>query len=105
MATAQLRTTGRVTAEDRRQQILKVATDLFADQGFKGTKTRQIADRAGVNEAIIFRHFPTKEDLYWSVIEHKCLEGHGRKIMRDRLAGSGSHQEIFAGIAEDFLRA
>jgi len=105
MATAHLRTTARVTAEDRRGQILKVATELFADQGFKGTTTRQIADRAGVNEAIIFRHFPTKEELYWAVIEHKCQEGHGRKIVRDRLAGSGSHHEIFAGIAEDFLRS
>jgi AcrR family transcriptional regulator len=104
MATAHLRTpTPRVAARDRRQQILAVATQLFADQGFNGTTTRQIADHAGVNEAIIFRHFPTKEELYWAVIEHKCLEGQGRKIVRDCLGISGDHREVFAAIAEQFL--
>ncbi|MFB3916586.1 MAG: TetR/AcrR family transcriptional regulator [Terriglobales bacterium] len=104
MATVHLRPTSRVTGEHRRQQILTVATELFAGQGFNGTTTRHIAERAGVNEAIIFRHFPSKEDLYWAVIEQKCLEGQGQSIVRQRLAGGGSHQEIFAGIAQDFFR-
>jgi AcrR family transcriptional regulator len=106
MATVQVRSNGhsRIRGEDRRLQILATATELFAQQGYGGTTTRQIADTAGVNEALIFRHFPSKEELYWAVIEHKCLEGQGRKIVRDRLAAKGAHQEIFAGIAEDFLR-
>ena len=62
----------RFSAEDRRHQILQVATELFAGRGFEGTTTREIARRAKVNEAIIFRHFPTKDDLYWAVIEAKC---------------------------------
>jgi AcrR family transcriptional regulator len=43
---------------------------LFASKGFKGTTTRAIATAAGVSEAIIFRHFETKEDLYNAIIAH-----------------------------------
>lgn len=42
--------------------------DLFANRGFKGATTRAIAQAAGVSEAIIFRHFATKEDLYDAII-------------------------------------
>ena len=66
-------TTGpRRTAQDRRQQIVDAATELFALQGFRGTTTRQIADTAR-DEAIIFRHFGRKEGLYRAVIERECL--------------------------------
>jgi AcrR family transcriptional regulator len=64
----------RVSAPDRKRQILAVATRLFARQGFSGTTTRQIAEKAGVNEALVFRHFPSKEELYWDVLESKILE-------------------------------
>jgi AcrR family transcriptional regulator len=94
----------RFTAEDRKQQILEIATELFANQGFNGTTTREIANRAKVNEAIIFRHFPTKEELYWSVIEAKCGTGGGRARIRERLAQGGNLREVFADIAEGILR-
>ena len=42
--------------------------DLFASRGFKGATTRAIAQAAGVSEAIIFRHFASKEDLYDAII-------------------------------------
>ncbi len=61
MATPQTR----FTSADRREQILEVATGLFAQQGFQGTTTKVIAGKSGVTEALIFRHFPSKEDLYW----------------------------------------
>ena len=105
MTTADLRTSHRCSAEDRRQQILDTATDLFARQGFGSTTTRQIAQEAHVNEALIFRHFASKEDLYWAVLEHQCVAGgDGRRIMTEELARSGSPQESFAGIARSFLQ-
>lgn len=94
----------RFSAEDRRNQILETATDLFARQGFEGTTTREIADKARVNEAIIFRHFPTKDDLYWAVIEHQCHLGKGREQIEKQLASNSSQREVFVGIAHDFLR-
>lgn len=62
----------RISAEDRRHQILAVARDLFAHKGFEGTTTREIAAGANVNEAIIFRHFATKEELYSAVMDWTC---------------------------------
>ena len=60
----------RLPQEERRTQIIEVAMDLFASKGFKGATTRAIAEAAGVSEAIIFRHFATKEDLYDAIITY-----------------------------------
>ncbi len=60
----------RLSQEERRTQIIGVAMALFASKGFKGATTRAIAKAAGVSEAIIFRHFATKEDLYDAIITH-----------------------------------
>ena len=94
----------RFSAADRKRQILEVAMRLFAQQGFQGTTTRQIAESAHVNEAIIFRHFPTKDDLYWAVIEHKIESGNGHERLRDRLREQGGDPEVFATIAEQILK-
>lgn len=96
--------TPRVSSEDRREQILDVAMSLFARQGFEGTTTRQLAESARVNEAIIFRHFPSKEDLYWAIIERKCQTSGRRAMLQQMLAGGGSDLEVFSGIAERILR-
>ena len=54
----------RMSGGARRKQIVDVAIRLFSEKGFRGTTTKEIALAAGVNEAIIFRHFTTKKDLY-----------------------------------------
>ncbi len=93
----------RLPAEDRRKQLLETAMRLFAEQGFDGTSTREIADAAGINEAMIFRHFPTKEDLYWAVVEHRiATAGRDRKI-RAVLDSGKDDREILAGIAVSLL--
>lgn len=66
---------GRMAAEDRRRQIVDVAMRLFSERGFRGTTTKEIAHAAGVSEAIIFRHFATKDDLYTAIIDHKACAG------------------------------
>ena len=57
-----------------RQQILKTAIRLFAQKGFRGTTTREIALAAGVNEVTIFRHFASKQELYTAILEIKSSE-------------------------------
>jgi AcrR family transcriptional regulator len=94
----------RFTAEDRRLQILQVATQLFASRGFEGTTTREIAKRAKVNEAIIFRHFPTKEDLYWAVIEAKCTAKIGLQGLMEILDSGEDLRTTFVTLAESMLR-
>src|SRR2546423_14263105 len=64
----------RLAAGDRRQQIILAAIDVFAKRGFQGATTKQIAEAAGVSEAIIFRHFATKQDLYAAILDFKTHE-------------------------------
>ena len=99
MSTSQVR----IPAEERRLQILELATELFARQGYQGTTTRQIAQRVHVNEAIIFRHFPTKEELYWAVIENQIRIRGGRARLEARLKAGGSDRELLTAIAEELL--
>ncbi len=93
----------RLSSGDRRQQIVEVATQLFARQGYEGTTTRQIAEAAEVNEAIIFRHFSTKEDLYWAVIEDQCRMRAGREKLEQALGSGKDDEQIFSSIASEFL--
>jgi AcrR family transcriptional regulator len=94
----------RFSAEDRRHQILQVATELFAGRGFEGTTTREIARRAKVNEAIIFRHFPTKDDLYWAVIEAKCQSSAKKEFLSEILEAGEPVRETFVKLADTILR-
>src|SRR5437660_11681674 len=64
----------RMAGEERRLQILRVAMSLFSQRGFRGTTTKEIALAAGVSEAMVFRHFATKEELYSAILDQKaCL--------------------------------
>jgi AcrR family transcriptional regulator len=67
-------TTGaaRMAGDERRMQILKLAVSLFSERGFSGTTTREIAQAAGISEAMVFRHFATKEELYSAILDHKA---------------------------------
>ena len=62
----------RMAGEERRSQILAVAVSLFSQRGFRGTTTKEIAQAAGVSEAMVFRHFATKEELYAAILDHKA---------------------------------
>jgi AcrR family transcriptional regulator len=94
----------RFSAADRRQQILAVATRLFARQGFQGTTTKEIAGGAGVTEALIFRHFRSKEELYWAVIEDKIKGSSSpRERLRMQLTEAGTDAEVLARVAADIL--
>ena len=65
--------------DERREQILTTAVNLFSRNGFRGTTTKEIARAAGVSEAMVFRHFATKEALYGAILDDKgCREGVGR---------------------------
>ena len=67
--------TGRMSGDARRSQILRVAIGLFSKKGFTGTTTKEIARVAGVSEAMVFRHFATKSELYHAILDHKACQG------------------------------
>ena len=97
----------RLPASDRRRQLVETALDLFSRKGFGGTTTKEIAAAAGVNEAIIFRHFPTKQDLYNAVLDYhhetaeiaECMAEF--KLFMDRNDDEG----LFRSIIERILKA
>jgi len=76
---------------------------LFSLQGFDGTTTREIAQAAHVNEAIIFRHFPSKEDLYWAVVSSQISTAGRKEKIRSLLASDLPPREILSAIAKNLL--
>jgi TetR/AcrR family transcriptional regulator len=95
----------RLTHDARSTHIIETAIGLFARKGFQGTKTKEIADAAGINEALIFRDFHTKEGLYCAILEYAS----GR-IKADRWIGRATQfaeqrddRALFSTLAFQFI--
>lgn len=58
--------------KDARARILDTALETFSANGFKGTTTKAIARKAGVNEVTLFRHFGSKKNLFYAVIDREA---------------------------------
>jgi AcrR family transcriptional regulator len=69
--------------EDTRARILAAAREIFEVNGTRGTTTREVAQRAGVNEATLFRHFGSKAALLAAMREDAC----GLDVFRSVIAG------------------
>src|SRR5213595_1114079 len=95
----------RMAGEERRLQILRVAMRLFSQRGFRGTTTKEIALAAGVSEAMVFRHFKNKEELYSAILDHQaCL--HESLDPLQKVAGAVMRKDdeaVFEGIALNAL--
>src|SRR5438045_1221934 len=65
----------RLDSDERRQRIVDAAIPLFARKGFGGTTTRELAEAAGISEALLFRHFPSKELLYREILQQVGCQG------------------------------
>src|SRR5437879_4003421 len=90
---------------DRRQEIITSAMELFAKKGFRGTTTRDLATHAEINEAIIFRYFNTKEELYSAIIEHKVSEDRAARAEEFRhLANMDDDEQFFQAVGNAFLQ-
>jgi AcrR family transcriptional regulator len=95
----------RMTGEDRRLQILRVAMRLFSQRGFRGTTTKEIALAAGVSEAMVFRHFATKEELYSAILDHKACVHESMDPLQVVAAAIAARDDraVFEGLALDAL--
>jgi AcrR family transcriptional regulator len=60
------------TAAERRETLLRTAIHAFAERGYYGTPTMDIARQAGISQAYLYRLFPTKEALFVAVVE-RCF--------------------------------
>lgn len=67
--------TRRLSAADRRRSILHAARKAFSDTGdMSGTTMRTIADRAGISEGVIYRHFESKDQLFYEAVVEPLRE-------------------------------
>jgi AcrR family transcriptional regulator len=97
----------RMAGEERKRQIVQVAMALFSERGFRGTTTKEIAHAAGISEAMVFRHFATKEELYAAILDHKACSSEGKfdfcEIMADAISRKDD-RAIFEGLAFSALQ-
>jgi AcrR family transcriptional regulator len=97
----------RLPAPARREQILDVAVQVFARNGFHGTSMNDIADAAGVTKPVLYQHFDSKQALYLALVEEV-----GRRLLAaitKATAGAANGREMtelgfrayFRFVAED----
>jgi AcrR family transcriptional regulator len=65
---------GRMTAAERREQLIDVSRGLFAERGFEGASIEEIAARAGVSKPVVYEHFGGKEGLYAVVVDREVRQ-------------------------------
>src|SRR5258706_16447172 len=58
----------RMSSEERNCRILSAVRKVFAKKGLEGTTTRELAKEAGVSEALLYKHYPSKEALYKAML-------------------------------------
>jgi TetR/AcrR family transcriptional regulator, transcriptional repressor of aconitase len=62
----------RLDSDERHKAIVMAALPLFARKGFAGTTTRELAEAADISEGLLFRHFPSKRQLYGEILRLGC---------------------------------
>jgi AcrR family transcriptional regulator len=84
-----------------RERILASARKEFADKGFEGARVHKIAGDAGVNKAMIYYHFSSKERLYGAILED--LFGHARAFLDRVLAEDMNVEDRFSELARFYV--
>ncbi len=82
-------------SEARPTELIEAALRLFAEQGFAATRLEDVASRAGVSKATIYRYFDNKEALFEAVVRH---------AVAPRFAQAELLLEAFEGSTADLLR-
>jgi len=69
-----MRNAPRLSAEERKEAIVEAVQGIFAEKGFDGTTIKELARAAKVSEALLYKHFPSKESLYAAMLD-ACAKG------------------------------
>jgi AcrR family transcriptional regulator len=81
----------RMSASDRREQLVTVSRGLFATQGFEGTSVEEIAAHAGVSKPVVYEHFGGKEGIYAVVVDREIRDLTG---VLERSLAAGGHPKV-----------
>src|SRR6478736_7545025 len=82
----------RMSADERREEIIVIAFRRFAVGGFNGTSTEDIARRAGISQPYLFRLFRTKRELFLASVEG-CFQ-RTEQTFRDAVTGDTPEQRL-----------
>ena len=97
---------GRLTREQRRGQLLAVAQELFSTEGYHHVSMDDIAEHAHVTKPVLYRHFPSKLDLYLAIVD-ACGQDLLTAIddaVRPVVAGSGGDgRDVVAAIVRAYV--
>jgi AcrR family transcriptional regulator len=85
---------------ERRAAIVKSAIRLFAEKGFRGATTRELATGLGVSEPVLYQHFQTKNDLYAAIIEAKVEESRQLVCELEKRLSGDDDRAILTHLAE-----
>jgi AcrR family transcriptional regulator len=91
----------RLPADQRRRQLLAVATEVFAARGFHATSMNEVAEAAGVTKPVLYQHFPSKRELYRELLDDvgSRLED---AIVKATTSASGPREQVEAGFSAYF---
>jgi AcrR family transcriptional regulator len=90
----------RMSAQERREQLVGVARTVFAERGYEATTVEEIAERAGVSKPVVYQHFGGKEGIYAVIVDREVRQ------LTDSLARcfDAIHPRLVAvGAADAFL--
>ncbi len=89
-----------IQAEERREQLLEAALELFSSRGWEGTSMKELADSAGVAPGLIYHYFESKEDLLAKVVERYGVIPELRRVLLPSFERPAS--EILPEVAQAF---
>lgn len=90
-----------MSAEERRESVIRAAFTEFARGGYLGTSTEAIARRVGVSQPYLFRLFPNKQAIFLAVVA-RCLEE--TRLSFERAAGALEGEELYHACAVEYQR-
>jgi AcrR family transcriptional regulator len=92
--------TARLSAEERREAVIRAAVEEFAEAGFFGTSTEAIAARAGISQPYIFRLFGNKETLFVATAQ-RCFD---RILEAFRAAAAAAPDDPFPAMSAAYMQ-
>ena len=101
----------RMTAAERREQLIAISRALFAQRGFDGTSIEEIAARAEVSKPVVYEHFGGKEGLYAVVVDREVRSllgmmqesltaGNPRLLLEQAALAFGLHRAVLGRLPD-----
>ena len=99
-------TSSRLTASERREQLLEVTTRIVAERGFQGVSIESVAREAGISRPIVYEHFGHLQGLLEAVVEREMSRAFSQ-VSETALTDltEGDHRELMLESLRAFLYA